>query len=403
MKARISSYLEIGNTFLGVEYTFQNGKPIFNVLELKKSNKKLEVLSKNCFDNLDNLANHIGKDNPVSLIINNTEVLIKKIISNNQDDTKILREAFPNLNKDEFYFEILKQNSTAFVSICRKDVVNNILEEYDKNRINVIDFFIGNLAVSKITSFFETTDSITTSNGLISLVDEKIHAIKTLIKPVDKTYNINGLVVSSKYLLAFSGALKLALNNTQLSSNFYEKRLKLKENFKHKRIFKLASRGIIVLLLTVLTINFLFYNHYFNEVNDLKSTSKITTALKEKMTELAAKVSKSKKKIEDVQRVRNSKASYYINDIIINLPKSLSLIELNYQPLKKKIQLEKPIENQLRILNISGQSLNSEKFSIWLTQLEKLKWVEVVDILNYKTVNNGKSNFVINIKINEKT
>ena len=154
--------------------------------------------------------------------------------------------------------------------------------------------------------------------------------------------------------------------------------------------------------MTLIT-NFLFFNYYFNQLDHLRNTSEITSSSQEKMTKLADKVLKSKKKVQDVQRLSNSKASYYINEIIISIPESLSLKELNYQPLDKKIQSNKSIESQLGTIEISGKSLDSEFFSSWLTQLENLKWVKIVDIINYETVNKRESNFSIKIKINEKS
>ena len=401
MKDKIRSYIETGNTIYGVEQTQHDERDMFYCLGLKKAKNNLDKITEITFKNPKDLAKHIGKDKPIALIINSKDVLTKKVNGTIKDDLKILNEAFPNLDVNGFYYQVLKQETSAFVSICRKDVIDTILTNFENWKLNIVDFFLGNLTLAHSLSFTENSGYITTNNHRITLVNNEIGGLEKLVNPTTETYDINGIDISSKFLLSFSGALRLALGTDILLGNLNQKHLELKESFKQKRIFKLSSRIVIAFLLAALTINFLFFNYYFNKVNELRSTSDIASSSQKKMTDLASKVLKSKKKVEDIHRISNSRVSLYINSIVSSIPNTITLNELDYQPIKRRIQLGKPIESELQTIKVVGESTNSELFSSWLTQLEKLNWVKIVDIVNYETLNNSVSTFNISIKVDE--
>ena len=400
MKNALVSYLKTGNTFYGVEHTLCNDEECLYAFGLKKAKRKLDIIFTDTFKELSNISKQIGKAVPVFLIINTPDVLIKKVNSTD-DNIKILNEAFPNLNKDEFYYEVLRQSKNAFVSICRKEVVDSILKKYQEASISVIDFSLGALVVSNNLKFINNTESVFTSNAMITLHEHEIEAINKQTAENNETYNINGLKVDSQYLLSCSGALTSALRTSILSGNNIERHLDLKEDFKQKRIFKLASRASLAVILSILLINFLVFNHYFNAVNALKDTSQILTSSRDKVTNLTAKILKSKKMVEDVQRSSGSKTTYFINDIISELPNTITLGELNYQPLLKRVEQEKPIEHTLNQILVKGNSMDSDEFSRWLAALERLIWVSEVNIVSYENSSKNKSDFSITIKIDE--
>jgi Tfp pilus assembly protein PilN len=112
---------------------------------------------------------------------------------------------------------------------------------------------------------------------------------------------------------------------------------------------------------------------------------------------LNEEVSKTQKIVEDMLKSGSSKSSYYVDAIVRELPESILLIDLDYQPLAKRIRPERPIEIEENTVMISGESTNSDGFSKWLALMEANAWVKQVDILDYRDVSANLSNF--NIKI----
>ncbi|GGI58502.1 hypothetical protein [Winogradskyella haliclonae] len=401
MIQNIKAYVTRGNTYFGVEVSMHGTEYKYTTIGLEKSKKKLNLSYQNTEVDIKRLAKAIGKIKPVVAVINTSDVLTKQVRNLLKEDHILVNDAFPNLKIGEFYFQVLKQQDIAFVSICRKDIIHNILKAFQGEKIVVVDFALGVLPISNALKFFDDTDAVITSRYKIELQKQQVKAIEKYSSNQSKVYDINGLHIPSAYVLGCSGALSLVLENNNLSNNYEEERSELDKEFKNQRMYKLGIGVSIVALFATLLINFIFFNHYFSEVNELREVSQFMTSSNKKVTDLNAKVMTSKKMIIDVQSTADSKASFYINAILQKLPSTINLKELNFQPLQKRVETAKPIIINRGALVISGSSIDTSHYSIWLAQLEAIEWINKVDIINYESAADNTSEFSIKVQINE--
>lgn len=394
----ITTYLQFGNRYCGIEHTSENGQDRLYATLLKKSKKEVDIESHFEAPSIKNLSGHLPKNGHAVLIINNQHVITKKVQSDKTEDLKLVYKAFPNINLEDFYYEVLQQKTIHFVSICRKKYVEELINEYSSNNISIIDIALGNQLVSSVSNFIND-QSITTSNAHISLEDNNITNIDGTANFELREYNINGLKVKNNYLLSLSAALAKVLNNYSPNTNFETYKTVLHNDYKQSRFFSLFLKFGLFFLLGLLMTNFFFFNHYFNGVNTLQQTSQINQTTKNKVLELNESVTKTQKMVEDMLQSSSSKSSFYVNTIILSLPASILLSELNYQPLLKRIKAEQAIESNSNTIFISGTSTNSEQFSKWVTDLETNSWVNKVEILKYEDVSKSKSDFSIKLNI----
>ena len=397
----IKSYIKTGHRFYGVEHVMFKDKIYIYLYELKKTKSKLNTVSSQCFSSIEDVSKYIGKDKPVFLLLNTKDVLTKKVDISDRDNSRILNMAFPNVNPEEFCYEVLIQDEISYISICRKNVIRELLDVYNNKRVSIVDFSLGVLSSANVILFMENLDEVKVSNRNIRFNENKVSAIEELFDDEEFTYNINGIEITSKFFMSFTGALNLALNRNITQNNYNSICTDLNEDFKQRRRFKLTLNTSLIVLFVVLLGNFLIYNHYFSRLSSLKGNSQALKISKEEISVLSSNIIKSKKKVEDVQKTNASRGSYYIDRIIRSLPQSITLIELNYQPLKKQIQKGKPIEYELRTVIIEGLSLDSKAYSNWLKHLENYSWINTVAIINYSE-EAGISTFNISIAINEK-
>jgi len=82
-----------------------------------------------------------------------------------------------------------------------------------------------------------------------------------------------------------------------------------------------------------------------------------------------------------------------------SLPKSILLGKFNYQPLLKRIKADKIIEQNENVIQVSGQSSDSDAFSQWISLLEGNDWIVDVAILNYGSASSKVSDFTIEIGV----
>jgi hypothetical protein len=399
MLNNILKYLTYGNQYCGIEHYSNNGKDILHINLLKQSKNELNIELATNVETIEEACKKLSKNQHIALVINNDKVLFKTIESEQRDPFKIVYKAFPNINLDDFYFEVLSEKDIHFISLCRKDYVDSIFKDYAEQNIHVVEVSFGNIIIATVKSFINNS-TIHTSNAIATIKDNYIVQIKKNEVELN-TYNVNGLTVPNDQILSFSAALQSVLKNGATSTNFEEKKLSLINGFKQIRFFSqfLKFGGLFVLVL--LLVNFFFYNHYFNRVNDLEQVSEINQSTKSQILNLNDIVSKKQKMVDDLLKSNGSKSSFYSNNIMQSLPKSILLSEFNYQPLSKRIKIGKMIELDEKIISISGTSNNSEIFTNWIGDLEQEDWIEKIDIIDYGKASSSTSDFELKLVLKD--
>jgi hypothetical protein len=258
---------------------------------------------------------------------------------------------------------------------------------------------LGNNLIGDLSNFINETD-IYSSNAKIEIHKNHITQIKKS-GVVSEKYNINGLTVSNQYLLSFAGALNTVLKNSVLANNFSSERGRLLDSYKQTRFFNQFLKIGGLLILGLLLINFLFFNHYFDKVNELKQVSEINQTTKTQIVNLNDVVSKKQKMVDDLLKSNGSKSSMYSDIIIHSLPKTILLSEFNYQPVLKRIKENKAIELEQNSISISGSSIDSGEFSNWIAFLEQENWINKVEIMDYGTTTTSASDFEIKITLTD--
>ena len=399
MLNRLKTYLKYGNHFCGIEHTVKGNENKIICTLLKKSKKELDIKATFKSKSIEELCSKLPKKQHAYLILNNDQILSKTIESNTSDVNTIVNKAFPNIDLNDFYFEILQQNKTHFVSICRRDYINSLIKEYKENGISIIDIGLGNLQISSIVDYIDS-DFITSSNASISFENNEITSINPLNETNAVSYSINSLEVSNNDLLSFGGALQPILRNSATQHNADDLKFELKDSYKHSRFFSEFSKYSLVFFLGLLLVNFLFFNHYHSKVNELQEVAQINNTSKELIIKLNEDVTKKETMVNNMLKSGSSKSSFYTNVITQSMPNSILFSQIDYQPLAKRIKKDKPIEVNTNKLIISGSSNDSELFSNWITELEDFYWVKKIDI-NYSKGKHTISDFSLTIALED--
>jgi hypothetical protein len=398
MKKRVLSYLTYGNHFYSVEQTQINDEICYYGIELKRSKNQVEVVKSFQFNQLKDASTHIPKHKPVALVINNNFVITKKIESRETDDLKLLHTAFPNIKINDFYYEILKQDSIHFVSICRKLYLYDLLKEFQTHHISFIDFSLGNLILSTISELIPE-DSICTNNANIKKENNQIISINANLHPVEVFYEFNDTILNNSNLLNFSSALGLITKVKKTEFFFGSKQKVALTHFKEKQFFNQFMKIGLSSLFILLLVNFFLFNNYYTKVNKLRGTAEVLITSKTKLVSLNDKVQKTQKVLEDILKSNSSKSSFYLDAFTQSLPNSILMSEFNYQPLSRKIKDNKPIENDTNTILVSGSTLESITLSEWISKLESFSWIKKIEIINFEDTSKSSSEFTLKVSI----
>ncbi|MDB9954017.1 hypothetical protein OAD49_00460 [Flavobacteriaceae bacterium] len=391
------TYLQFGKHFCGVELSTQNQTEILNATVLLQSKKELNISASFKENSVEGLSKKLPKNQHIVLIVNNEKVLSKTIENKQTDALKLVYSAFPNINLDDFYFEVLSQKGTHFINICRKDYIKTLVDTYAKHHLLILNISLGNHSLSNLVDFLNEK-IIYSSNAKITLENNDILQIEKG-SVASESYDINGSRVTNDQLPSFSGALQPILKNNATNTNFSTEKKRLVDSYKQTRFFNLFIKFGGLFILGLLLINFLFFNHHFDTVNELEQVSEINQSTKTQIHILNETVSKKQKMIDDLLKNNGSKSSFYSHTIIESLPKTILLSDYHYQPLLRRIKEDTPIELSEDYILVSGSSIGSADFSEWINHLEKIEWIAKVSIIEYRNTNSKKSEFKISILI----
>lgn len=380
-----------GTTYAAIECAEKNQ---FNILQLNKKKNSLELEKKSEIKDFSEISTILKGQKHLFLIVNNEQVLTKKIEKAIVNEEELVRTAFPSIKLSDFYYQTYQQESCSFVAVVRKKVIDELITQFDNLKISIIDFSIGNLVVHQLLNFTEIL-SVTTSNASISITENK--KIDNILKQNGAnsvSYNINDLIVTNQHILSLAGIINYYTNST--SSKIKEDLL---SRFKQKQFFSLGIKVGLSFLLTVLLINFIVFSNYRDRFNVINGELEMSKTFKNQLNVLQKQVGQKKQLVESVFASSNSLLSMYVDEIGASLPATSLLSQIYYQPLNGVLKDNKPILYSENTIVIKGRAKNNDDFSEWISILEKKNWIKDVNIIFFgkgsKSINSASFEFEI--------
>ena len=388
------SNITYGKKYAAIEYAENT---TFNYLQLTKKKDEFNVFKEGQFRSLEQVKEELKTQKHLFLVVNNEHVLSKIITLSQADSKSILRTAFPNITITDFYYDIHTTENHSYVSIVRKEVVDEIISEFAKEGISIIDFSLGNLVIQNLKPFIENGE-LCSSNAVIEIQNKEVIAIKKG-GTSSQEYTINNLKISSHQLLTLSGVI--GYYSKIISSNIQKQ---LRDNYLQKRFFDVGLKTSLGFLLIILLINFLFFSHYREKVGNLSGELQLSETFKKQLNILQGQVTQKKQLVSSVNSASNSKLSKYIDELGISVPKTVLLSQINYQPLKGTIRADKQLAFESQKIIVKGTSKENDNFSKWISDLEKKDWIDKIEIIAYGKGKKGStiSNFEFLITINDR-
>lgn len=400
MISALKSYWNYGTTISSVEITSVVGDEWLFGFAAKKRKGEFEDLDFIACDSLSQLVEKLGKNRPIYLMINTDKVLIKTL-PHNSNVQNLVSQAFPGLSSTEFYYDVHHSGDRSYISICRKDDVLYILEQAEKEGLNIIGFQLGFSSIVKILPNLND-GRVVTSRHQFEISNGEIMSFSSIKDPWE-AYQIDDVTMGSEYLIALSGLFNYTDQKEDSFTNSSEKNQVLKKVYLEKNFFRKGLFiGIGILLLALIT-NLLFFTGYLKEYDRLNSEVELVSKQKESLTSKTSEVEGKERIVKNILSSGNSKSSFYINRIVDSRPASIVFSEILYQPLKKSIRPDKRIDYIKNEFLVSGASADKQAFSEWIEQLEERSWIENITVINYASSSSKIDDFSIKLLITNDT
>ncbi len=387
---QIKQHLKLGKRLLVVEESGLTSNPISAcVFLLTKEGFQIETFKE--FDAIEEVKNEFGNKYPVIIGLSSQQVLTKEITSFKKENADFSL-AFPNINYNDFYFENFYNAQRCFVSICRKKVVDELVDLYHTKGFQVISLYIGNSYLIPLQEFisYETLYSKTASIDYTD--DVKISPNKD---NYTVQYNIAGTDIQSAFILPLAVGLYFFNPRAEIFSNTKELNNRLYRDYSQSRYYKLGVVTSISILVIALLINSLVFASTFKKVEQLTQNQQLFSIQKETLDKTKASVDKKAALIKSIQQTGFSSSSQFISSIIEDMPSSITLSNVNYQPLIKGVRPKKEILQKIKTIIFEGKTNEKEAFFDWTTGLEKNTFLKQLIIEDFKDISARTASFNI--------
>jgi hypothetical protein len=401
MDFSLTSYWNYGTKYCSIEHcsNAEGESSIYALVALKK-NGEFEIKKTYTGIYPDKIRTKLKKNQHSFLILTGNQVLIRAT-STSGNDAKIIGSAFPNIDNNDFYYQILKSASQNFVAVCRKDYVQNIIKIYKENNLEIIGFSLGFFTIQNLLQLFKE-EAIQLATYAVTIADHEITTYQKM-DPLreEENYLLEDTRVSSNFLLPLAGLFSYECLPFNVTSNVQEANYELRKEHRQKVFFRKALLLGTGLCLTALLINFILFSNYHSNYQNLSEKYQAELFQKQAYDEKLSEISDKEITVKNILNNSSSKSTYFLNRLIKSKPGSIILSEFTYQPLERPIKEREAIELNENKVHISGDSGNEAEFSNWIKTLEEMVWIKEIEVAGFSYKSRQNSGFSIIVTLNE--
>jgi Tfp pilus assembly protein PilN len=393
LMASLVQNILLGKHYIGLEFFSHNNEEKIAFVLLQKKKNEITISHNDIFAGRERLLDEKSKY-PAVLVINNEQILQKETAGTDPNDKKLLHKAFPNLQDDDFYYEIWRRETSSVITICRRSYVDGLISSIEKN-FSIVNISLGVTSLSNLTAF-GLPETITTNTQVLTPYEDTLVNNTKMITPAE--HDINGLEVTNTHILAFSGALQLLLPGTT-TGNIVMWNGGLFENFRQRTFFEKGIRVSVILILALLLVNFFLFTYYFDNATAMAQTVSVNRSGIENIGKINTRINDKEKRLLHFTEGGRSASSSLLNEIAKLLPSSITLTEMTYGPLDKKVKEDVKILLTDKLVTVSGNTLSNAAFTAWIENIEKLGQVRNVVISSFGKDADNKTAFSVQIQL----
>ncbi|MBD80176.1 MAG: hypothetical protein CL840_14780 [Crocinitomicaceae bacterium] len=352
-----------------------------------------ELITDSNLANMDSLQS--GKTD-LSITITGKGVL-RKIISSEKAGIALIKEAFPQISVDDFYYQADQIPQGYLVSIVRKSQLSEILNPESSLIQRMVSL---NLGVGSFIKLFEKNVQLSCYN--IRLENrELVQITESKEEPSQQVTVGSESLPAESALLQLAGYYSLMGIGPSLSSEV-ETTLKNTSTSIENNLLKKGGVAAIVLTLLMVLVNFVCFSS-LNKTLNQESIKKLS--VEKEMRELQEKQNQFKERKELFDKLNFKEQTHHselIDQIASRATSDIQFTSVVVYPEKNSNQAKKSIEfdkNSMQITGLAKHSDGFKKFTQYLNELDLLKSVKMTQFSRNQKL--GGYDFKLLIALNE--
>lgn len=392
MIATLSKFIKINNLNV-VGVVKKEDCEIYNLLSVKKKANKISIVSKQTFESFDSLVKTADKKLPVLLVIEGKGVLNKEIDFENEADLSWQK----NIDFNTIYYTDIKGNNSNFISFCRKNIVEESINQFQKNGYQIIDVYIGSFLGALLNSMlkrevlYSTDLKLDFENDILSGFSKQNETLKNV------TYKIGEETISNAFLPLYGSVIHFFVQPKDVSKTINSSLNN--EELIYKKAFNFLGIGMLVTFLITLLASYFLIQYYGTKNSELNLQTVYSNQSYQLILDLEAQKEKKLNLLKESGVLSSKFFSFYSYEIMRSIPNAISLTELNIAPLKEEYKENKKVLFESNTIIIKGETYQESAFNTWLENLKKMEWLQRFEIVSLKKDKKNKSIFEIKIII----
>jgi len=367
------------------------------ILVMSKSGKKLRVTRKKSFDSLEEAAGFISGNSVVILSVDGYGIIHKEVDKDMNEGT--ISKLLPDAKISDLIIQRIlpERNSKAFLSIARKEKLNEILSDLNSLGIMPFKIILGPYSLLNLLPLVSDAAEIVVPGYKIRESDTREIIFIRDDNSNGRDIEFGETEVPSEFVIPLASCLDFFCPDVSIWSN-----ISITESLKHeflaKKSFKIYGLVILIFFFFLLTANLLFYSRYNAENRRLNYTvcqnKKIVSE-----TDSLKKALNEKKALTSLYNDKDSRHfSFYADRIASVIPSYVTLTRLNIYPVVKSAGHTTLNTFDKGTILLNGQLSGTGDLDMMIKRISALSWVEKVEINKYSDSGDEPATFELAIK-----
>jgi hypothetical protein len=393
----------IKSEICGVECLREEDTNTFYYTFLQNKKNKIEITKRGTSSNSSEILSLTKKSSiPIVLAINGKGVISKKIIFSENDSLQLqdlIKQHFSTILVHEFYVQFYQNsNNSGHLVICRKKQVDDIIQQFETKKLEVVNVFLGSLICNSISNLTATFNRIDTSINQLQLVNGEVDTIQSYHNEERTNLTIGDLNLTPNEIIAFSSGFSyLTQQRNYITENIEISQLSIKHSEKIK--VKLLIFSMVIFLFVICVANAFIFSQKFVEDNALEVQLNMYESKNSQITQLLENYQKKKSLIEQTGIFENKKLSVYADKIALSLPEDILLRDLYFNPQTEETEEDSLVSFNSNELIIKGNCTKSLLLNEWVNVLKSQSYVKSVNLESFIFNSEGHlPNFILKVE-----
>ncbi|MFC5048349.1 hypothetical protein ACFSTE_13425 [Aquimarina hainanensis] len=382
-----------GTTYQSLHIHMEGGQRSYRVLKIARKKTAIRLVSETVLDKQEALWTVLSKNHPILVSFSGQGIITKKVANSKNYQSEIIYNAAP---EQFFWFEYVEEDS-RYVSIARKELINEELTAISEKGFYTHDVSIGPLVLVAIKPLLNVT-VIQNLQHQLHFNTEGLQQITKMTSDETVRYHFGEDFIDNASIQGVAQVVQHLFPSPHLLTEESEAVMAARKLFVYRKLFNISGAFVLGFFLLSLLVSYLLLQFYQEEYHTTQVKLGEQNITYSKLVSLEKDV-KNKTAILTESGLDNTRGvSFYSNAITKDLPGEIRLNDVKLFLPNHKIKQGQRINFAKDEISIEGSVASYAVFSEWIKQLKKKPWIQKLEIIDFQGT--GRENvFVIKLKV----